>query len=263
MTSRDRTPLVCGNWKLHPPTIAASETLAREVIATLRSAESASPLGVDVAIAPVFTALSAVARIVAGTNVALCAQDTYAQEQGAFTGEVAPSMLLDAGCELCIVGHSERRQYFGETDAGVSKKRQALLARGLRPIVCVGEVLADRDAGRAIEVVLRQIDGCFDGADAASLTRCVVAYEPMWAIGTGKVAQPEDAQEMHLAIRRRLAVKFGEKSAAAMRILYGGSVKPDNAPDLMAEPDIDGALVGGASLDAKGFAAIARAAVRP
>ncbi len=263
MTSRDRTPLVCGNWKLHPATIAASEALAREVIAMLRSPESASPLGVEVAVAPVFTALAAVSRVLAGTSVALAAQDTCAHEQGAFTGEVAPAMLLDAGCGLCIIGHSERRQFFGETDAGVSKKREALLGRGLRPIVCVGEHLADREAGRAIEVVLRHIDASFDGADAASLARCVIAYEPVWAIGTGKVAQPEDAQAMHVAIRGRLAAKFGDKAAAAMRILYGGSVRPDNAPDLMAEPDIDGALVGGASLDAKGFAAIVRAAVRP
>jgi triosephosphate isomerase len=263
VTSRDRTPLVCGNWKLHPATIAAAETLAREVISELRTAEGASPKGVEVAVAPVFTALAAVGRVLAGSQVALCAQDTCAEEKGAFTGEVGPPMLLDAGAALCIVGHSERRQYYGETDASVSKKRQALLARGLRPIVCVGEPSAERDAGRARDYVLRQIDGSLAGADAPSLLRCVIAYEPIWAIGTGKVAAPEDAQEMHVAIRARLAEKFGDKAAADMRILYGGSVKAENAADLMAEPDIDGALVGGASLDAKGFAAIARAAVRP
>ena len=142
MTARERTPLVCGNWKLHPASIAASEQLARDVIASLRSAEGAAPVGVEVALAPVFTALAAVAKILAGTSVALSAQDVCAEERGAFTGEVAPSMLLDAGCTLCIVGHSERRQYYGETDASVSKKRQALLGHGVRPIVCVGESLA-------------------------------------------------------------------------------------------------------------------------
>jgi len=263
VTSRDRTPLVCGNWKLHPASIAAAEALARDVIATLRSTDGASPPGVEVAIAPVFTALHAVAKVLTGSSVALAAQNTSGEEKGAFTGDVAPSMLLDAGCALCIVGHSERRQYYGETDAGVSKKRQALLAVGLRPIVCVGEQLAEREAGRAQEVVLQQIDGCFDGADAASLARCVIAYEPVWAIGTGKVAQPEDAEHMHRAIRARIASRFGDKAGAAMRILYGGSVKAENAAELMSEPDVDGALVGGASLDGKGFAAIVRAAVRP
>jgi triosephosphate isomerase len=248
---------VCGNWKLHPASIALSEQLARDVLAATRSN------GVEVALAPPFTALASVARVLSGSSVALAAQDVCAEEKGAFTGEVAPSMLLDAGCTLCIIGHSERRQYYGETDASVNKKRQALLARGLKPIVCVGELLAEREAGRAIEVVLRQIDGAFAGADAASLARCTIAYEPVWAIGTGKVAQPEDAQEMHAAIRARIAKSFGDKEATAMRILYGGSVKAENAPDLMAEADIDGALVGGASLDAGGFAGIVRAAVRP
>ena len=263
MTSRDRTPLVCGNWKMHPASNALAEALARDVVANLRSAEGASPPGVEVAVAPVFTALVSVAKVLAGTSVALAAQNTCSEEKGAYTGDVAPSMLLDAGCAMCIVGHSERRQYYGETDAGVSKKRQALLAVGLRPIVCVGETGAERDAGRAKEVVLGQIDGCFEGADATSLMRCVIAYEPVWAIGTGKVATPEDAQEMHAAIRARIAQKLGEKAGTAMRILYGGSVKAENAADLMAEPDVDGALVGGASLDGKSFAAIVRAAVRP
>ncbi len=263
MTSRDRTPLVCGNWKLHPASIALSESLVRDVVAELRSPEASTPPGVEVAVAPPFTALASVARVLTGSSVALAAQDTCAEEKGAFTGEIAPAMLLDAGCSLCIVGHSERRQYHGETDAIVSRKRQACLARGLRPIVCVGEMLADREAGRAVEVVLRQIDGSLEGIDATALIRCVVAYEPIWAIGTGKVAQPEDAQQMHVAIRARIAEKLGDKAAAGLRILYGGSVKADNAADLMAEPDIDGALVGGASLDAKGFAAIVRAAVRP
>jgi triosephosphate isomerase len=263
VTARGRTPLVCGNWKLHPANREGAETLTRDVLAALRGAEGAAPAGVEVAVAPVFTALALVGRLLEGSKVALSAQDVFWEEKGAFTGEVSSGMLLDAGCTYCIIGHSERRQYFGETDATVNKKRNALLAKGVKPIVCVGEVLAEREAGKAVEVVLRQIDGALDGADAAALARCAIAYEPVWAIGTGKVARPEDAQEMHAAIRARLAEKVGAAAAAGVRILYGGSVKADNAPDLMAEPDIDGALVGGASLDAKGFAAIVRAAVRP
>lgn len=258
MTARGRTPLVCGNWKLHNG-IAASEALARGVVAAVAGADA----GVEVAIAPVFTALASVAKILSGTRVALAAQDVFWEDKGAYTGEVSAELLVDVGCTYVIIGHSERRQYFGETDAGVKKKREALLARGLRPIVCVGETLAERESGRAVEVVLGQIDAAFAGADATSLARCAVAYEPVWAIGTGKVARPEDAQEMHAAIRERLGAAIGAQAVASLRILYGGSVKAENAPELMAEPDIDGALVGGASLDAKGFAAIVRAATRP
>jgi triosephosphate isomerase len=258
VTSRGRTPLVCGNWKLHHG-VAASEALAKEVV----SAVSAADAGVEVVIAPVFTALASVAKVLEGSRVALSAQDVFWEERGAFTGEVSPGMLADVGCTFSIVGHSERRALFGETDAGVKKKREALLARGMRPIVCVGETLAERESGRAIEIVLAEIDAAFEGADAVSLSRCAVAYEPVWAIGTGKVARPEDAQEMHAAIRARLGERVGASAAAGVRIVYGGSVKADNAPELMAEPDIDGALVGGASLDAKGFAAIVRAAIRP
>jgi triosephosphate isomerase len=258
MTARGRTPLVCGNWKLHNG-LAASEGLARDVLAAVSGAD----LGVDVVIAPVFTALASVSKVLSGSRVALSAQDVFWEERGAYTGEVSAEMLVDVGCTFCIVGHSERRQLFGETDLGVKKKREALLARGVRPIVCVGETLAERESGRAMDVVLAQLDQAFAGADATSLVRCAVAYEPVWAIGTGKVARPEDAQEMHAAIRARLGTSVGSAAAASVRILYGGSVKPDNAPELMAEPDIDGALVGGASLDAKGFAAIVRAATRP
>lgn len=258
MTARGRTPLVCGNWKLHHG-VSASDTLARDVVAAVSDADA----DVEVVIAPVFTALASVAKVVAGSRVALAAQDVFWEDRGAFTGEISAEMLVDAGCTFCIVGHSERRQLFGETDLSVKKKREALLARGVRPIVCVGETLAERESGRALEVVLGQLEGAFAGADAVSLARCAVAYEPVWAIGTGKVARAEDAQEMHAAIRERLASTVSPAAAAAMRILYGGSVKPDNAPELMAEPDIDGALVGGASLDAKGFAAIVRAATRP
>jgi triosephosphate isomerase (TIM) len=240
VTARGRTPLVCGNWKLHHG-IAASEALARDVVAAVSSTDS----GVEVVIAPAFTALASVAKVLAGTRVALSAQDVFWEERGAFTGEVSPEMLVDAGCTFSIIGNSERRALFGETDLGVKKKRVALLAR------------------RAIPIVLAEIDAAFEGSDAIALARCAVAYEPVWAIGTGKVARPEDAQEIHAAIRARLAKTVGASAAASLPILYGGSVKPDNAADLMAEPDIDGALVGGASLDAKGFAAIVRAATRP
>ena len=258
MSARGRAPLVCGNWKLHHG-IAASVALAREVAL----AATGTDPGVEVVVAPTFTALAAVSQALVGSRVAVAAQDVFWEEQGAFTGEISPSMLEDAGCTLCIIGHSERRHQFGESDSAVNKKRMALLARGLRPIVCVGETLAQRESGRAREVVLGQLDASFDGADAIALARCTVAYEPVWAIGTGKVARPEDAQEMHAAIRARLRATVGDAAADAIRILYGGSVKPDNAPELIAEPDIDGALVGGASLDARSFAAIVRAATRP
>lgn len=172
-------------------------------------------------------------------------------------------MLLDAGCTLCIVGHSERRQYYGETDPIVSRKRQALLARGLRPIVCVGEHLADREAGRAIEVVLGQIEGSFAGSDAAQLVRCVIAYEPVWAIGTGEVASPEDAQEVCQVIREWIAEHYSAAVAEQIRILYGGSVKSTNIAGIMAKADVDGALIGGASLDADEFATIVRYRLHP
>jgi len=257
VTNGARRPLVVGNWKLHHG-LSASEALARGVV------QHAEDLGdVEIAIAPVFTALASVARILSGSKVALSAQDVHFEDKGAFTGEVSAPLLVDVGCRFCIVGHSERRQYFGETDATVKKKVAALLRAGVTPIVCVGETLAQRDAGQAVATVVGQLDAIFDAGDGATLSRVVIAYEPVWAIGTGRVARPEDAQEIHGAIRARCRERIDAGAAEALSILYGGSVKPDNAGDLMAEPDIDGALVGGASLEAAGFAAIARAARVP
>jgi triosephosphate isomerase len=222
---------------------------------------------VDLVIAPPFTALAACAHECDGSRVEVGAQNLYPKDTGAFTGEVSAPMLVDAGCRWVIVGHSERRQHFKETDAQVAEKAAAALKAGLTPIVCVGETLDERTAGRTLEVVGRQVAAVLDVLAAASRP-VAIAYEPVWAIGTGKNAGPAEAQEVHAAIRRQLgqagqAGQAGAKGAAlasGTRILYGGSVKPDNARDLLAAPDVDGALVGGASLDAASFGAIAQAA---
>jgi triosephosphate isomerase len=251
-----RRPLIAGNWKMYRGG-ADGVALAHQVAAGVRDVTS-----VDVVVAPPFTALAAVAHEVhevAGGRVGVAAQNLYPKPEGAFTGEVSASMLLESGCRWVIVGHSERRQFFGETDAGVREKTVAALAAGLRPIVCVGETLAEREAGKTLEVVFRQVD-----AFAAELAKApgvgVIAYEPVWAIGTGKVAGPDQAEEAHAAIRERLrGVSSGLSEKTA--ILYGGSVKADNAANLLACPNVDGALVGGASLDAESFIKIVRAAV--
>lgn len=253
MTAPGRRPLVAGNWKLHHG-IAASEALARSVV---RGAGG----DVEVVVAPVFTALHAVHRALAGTGVGLAAQDLHWDDQGAFTGEVSAPLLRDVGCSHVIVGHSERRQLFGETDANVRRKVSAALQHGLVPIVCVGETLADREAGKTLDVVLGQLGAALDGIGADGLRRTVIAYEPVWAIGTGKVAKASDAQEVHAAIRARVAATIDPGAASGLRILYGGSVKPDNVEDLMRQPDIDGALVGGASLKAEQFLPIVAAAM--
>jgi triosephosphate isomerase len=211
----------------------------------------------EVVIAPVFTALKTVADRVEGSNIHVAAQDCAIQNDfGAHTGEVAPVMLKDAGCSHVIVGHSERRQFYGETDESVNWKTMAALAAGLSPIVCVGEQLPEREAGNAESVVKTQLEGGLKGLTVSDLERIIIAYEPVWAIGTGKTATPEQAQEMHGHIRRRLAASHGEDVASGVRILYGGSVKPDNIAELMSQDDVDGALVGGASLDAESFAKI-------
>jgi len=211
---------------------------------------------VDIVVAPVFTALSKVSDALAGSNVKLSAQDCYWEEEGAFTGEVAPKLLKDAGCSHVIIGHSERRQYFGETDETVNKKAKAAIAAGLTAIVCVGELLADREAERTFAVIEGQIQGGLAGLAPEAFSQVVIAYEPVWAIGTGKTASDAQAQEVHAFIRQLVARLFNQSVADAVRILYGGSVKPDNVKGLMAQPDIDGALVGGASLKAVSFAAI-------
>ena len=211
----------------------------------------------EVVIAPVFTSLKTVADRLEGSNIGVAGQNCSTEvEHGAHTGEIAADMLRDVGCAYVIVGHSERRQYYFETDAMVSRKAQAGLAAGLSIILCVGETLAQRDQGNAERVVSGQLSGGLSGLTASDLARIIVAYEPVWAIGTGRTATPEQAQEMHAFIRRVFAEKYSEEIAKAVRILYGGSVKPDNIAGLMAQADIDGALVGGASLKAETFAQI-------
>ena len=211
----------------------------------------------EVIIAPVFTALKSVADRLEGSNIHVSAQNCAAeQEEGALTGEVAASMVRDAGCSYVIVGHSERRQFYFETDAIVSRKAQAGIAAGLTAIVCVGETLEQRDLGNAERVVSEQLAGGLSGLTASDLDRIIVAYEPVWAIGTGRTATPEQAQEMHAFIRRVFAERHSSSAAEVLRILYGGSVKPDNIAALMKQPDIDGGLVGGASLNAESFAQI-------
>ena len=249
-----RTPFVVGNWKLHK-TIAESLALVTELKNQLGAVK-----GVAVGVAPVFTAIHAVARRLEGSPIATCGQDCHWESRGAWTGEVSADLLADAGASWVIVGHSERRQFFGDTSESVGKKARAVLAAGLGAIVCVGESLAERDAGRTLAVVDDQLTGGLAGFDGSSAARLVIAYEPVWAIGTGRTATPAQAQEVHAHIRRRLAERLGAEAAGAIRIQYGGSVKPGNAEALMAEADIDGALVGGASLEAADFVAIVKAA---
>jgi len=252
----NRKPLIAGNWKLNN-TVAESQALAGAI-----AAHVGDGLACDVVVGPVATSLTAVAQTLQGSAVGLSAQNTHWEDSGAFTGELSPTLLLDAGCGYCIIGHSERRQFFGETDAGVRKKVAALLVHKLVPIVCVGESLEQREAGQTLDVVLGQLEAATDGLDAVALAPLVIAYEPIWAIGTGRTAKAEDAQEVHGAIRAKLAELKGESWANSVRVLYGGSVKPANADELLAQPDIDGALVGGASLSASDFIPIIDAGAR-
>lgn len=246
-----RTPVIAGNWKLFK-TIAESVALVQELKPLVANSQ-----GVEIVVAPVFTALSRVSDVIAGSKIKMAAQDCYWEEEGAFTGEVAPRLLKDAGCSHVIIGHSERRQYFGETDLTVSKKTGAVIAAGLTAIVCVGESLAERESDQTFSVIEKQVQGGLAGLAADDFSRIVIAYEPVWAIGTGKTASDAQAQEVHAFIRGLIARMVSQPVADAVRILYGGSVKPDNAKGLMTQLDIDGALVGGASLKAESFAAIA------
>ena len=248
-----RTPVLAANWKMH-------KTIAEAVAFT----EAFVPLAADashaeIVVAPPFTALAAVAAACHGSNVAAAGQDVHWADQGAFTGEVSVAMLAEAGASHVIVGHSERRQLFGETDETVNRKVQAALAGGLLPIVCVGETLDQREAGETEVVLDRQVAGSLSGLDAAQIGTIIVAYEPVWAIGTGRTATPEQAQAAHAHIRARLAGLADDEAAGRCRLLYGGSVKPGNAAELAARPDVDGALVGGASLDPESFARIVAA----
>lgn len=248
-----RRCFIAGNWKMNK-TVTESLALARELRGLVSMVRH-----VDIAVAPTFPALHPVAKALEDSNVQVAAQTCHAEASGAFTGETAAPMLKDAGAAWVILGHSERRQFFQETDAGVNRKIRAVLEAGLLPIVCVGETLQEREANRTLEVVSTQVKGCLDGFKADVGAQFVIAYEPVWAIGTGKTATSRQAQEVHAHIRGLLTGLWGAETAAKVRIQYGGSVKPDNAAELLAQPDIDGALVGGASLKASDFAAIIKA----
>lgn len=248
-----RRPLIAGNWKMFK-TVPEALALVREIRAGLQE----QPAAADLLVAPPFTALQAVAEALRGGAVLLAAQNMHWEKEGAFTGEISPPMLRDLGCSHVILGHSERRQLFGETDEGVGRKARAAHDHGLVPILCVGETLGERDADRTLEVVERQLERALRQLTPDEAAASVIAYEPVWAIGTGRAATPEQAQEVQAFIRKRVAVSHGDAVARTARILYGGSVKPENIVSLMAQPDIDGALVGGACLKADSFLGIAR-----
>jgi triosephosphate isomerase (TIM) len=243
-----RQPVMAGNWKMYK-TGGEAAALARELVA-------GSSGQAQMIVAPPFTALASVADVLRGSSVKLAAQNMHAKTEGAFTGEIAPTMLKAAGCTHVILGHSERRTLFGETDEGVAQKGLAAWEHGLVPILCIGETLEERDAGRTFEVVERQLERALQPLSRQQVTDSLVAYEPVWAIGTGRNATPAQAQEVHALIRARVGASHGADAAEALRILYGGSVKPDNIAALMAQPDVDGALVGGASLKADSFLSI-------
>ena len=245
-----RRPVIAGNWKMYK-----TRADTRSFFDAFKPL-SAGSKHCDIIVAPPFTAITAAVEAAQGTAIGVAAQDVYWEREGAFTGEISAQMLVDAGCRAVIVGHSERRQYFGETDAWVHRKTKAALEAGLTPIVCVGETLAERDANRTEEVLERQFDGALAALTSAEFSRILLAYEPVWAIGTGRTATPDMAAAAHCHLRNLAAVRFTIEQASALRILYGGSVKPENIKGLMAKKDIDGALVGGASLDPKSFAAI-------
>jgi triosephosphate isomerase len=247
-----RRPFIAGNWKLHK-TVAEALELANALKAELIDMDDA-----DIVVAPVFTALEQVAKALSGSSITVAAQNCYPEKSGAFTGEVSPALLKDVGCRHVIVGHSERRQLFSETDAFINRKVRALVAEGLTAIFCIGETLEEREDGRMFDVLKHQVSEGLKDLEAAEMTGVVLAYEPVWAIGTCKTATDGQANEAHAFIRRLLLDRFGKQTADATRILYGGSVKPDNVDGLMAMPDIDGTLVGGASLKAADFVRIAR-----
>ncbi len=247
-----RKPFIAGNWKMHKTIAEALELVnaLRPLVADIHT--------VDIAVCPPFTALAAVSKAVEGSNIAVGAQNMFWEEQGAYTGEISPLMLKEL-VTYVIIGHSERRKYFGETDETVNRKVKAALAHGLLPIICVGEVLEEREAGKTEEVVRRQVRGAYAGLTAEQARVTTVAYEPVWAIGTGKAATPEDANHViGRVIRATLAEMFGDDIAQTIRVQYGGSVKPGNIAGFMEQPEVDGALVGGASLKADQFAEIVR-----
>ncbi len=242
-----RTPIIAGNWKMF--------TIVEEAKALVQALKGLvnDVKNVEVVVCPPFISLQAVSEALAGSRIELGAQNVYWEKNGAFTGEISAPMLKSVGCSYVIIGHSERRTYFGETDASVNKRIFAALAEGLKPIVCVGETLQEREAGKAFDVIKRQISEGLANLSLQQMASVVIAYEPVWAIGTGKTATPAQAQEIHAFIRKLVNDLFDQTTAEATRIQYGGSVKPDNVAELMSQPDIDGALVGGASLKADSF----------
>ena len=244
-----RTPLIAGNWKMYK-TVSEAVELVEALLAGVERGYSDDRA---VLICPPFTSLYPLAPLLAEGPIALGGQNMYYAEQGAFTGEVSPLMLRDIGCSYVLLGHSERRQVFGEDDALINKKTQAAVAAGLTPVLCIGETKPQRDGGQAEFITVGQLRAGLDGLTPEQVANTVIAYEPVWAIGTGDTATPADAQAMHAAIRAALAEAFGQDVADVVRILYGGSVKPDNVDTLMAQVDIDGALVGGASLQSDSF----------
>ncbi len=248
-----RKPIMAGNWKMYK-TIAQAVDFVKDLSDRLEDPQC------EVLLCPPFTALAPLSEVIKGKPISLGAQNMHWEDEGAYTGEVAPGMLTEAGCRYVILGHSERRQYFGETDEIVNRKVLTAFRHNLTPIVCVGEVLEEREAGATEKVVRGQTETALAGITAQQARKLVIAYEPVWAIGTGRTASPEDAQNVNAFIREVLSEMFGREAAQEIRIQYGGSVKPDNAAKLMAQQDIDGALVGGASLNAAGFAAIVQAA---
>jgi triosephosphate isomerase len=251
-----KPPFIAGNWKMHM-TIPGAIDLATAIVEALAGVSEA-----EIVLAPPFTALSEATKVLDGTAVRLAAQNMHWEDKGAFTGEVSAPMLKDAGCRYVIIGHSERRQYFGETDAWVNKKIKAALKAGVFPIICIGELLAERERGETMGVVSRQLAGGLAGIAAEGFDPIIVAYEPVWAIGTGKTASPAQAEEVHAHIRKELARRYGNAPAECAIILYGGSVKPANACALLNERNIDGFLVGGASLEAEAFVQIVREAIK-
>ena len=248
----DRKPLIAGNWKMFKNCTEAVET-ARQLVDLVKDTDHT-----EVMIAPTFTALPLVSEVLQNSPISLGAQNLYWEKEGAFTGEISAPMLISAGCTHVIIGHSERRQYFGETDETVNKKIGAAIANQLIPVFCIGETEAERDANETFSVLDKQVTKGLNGHLLENLKTLVIAYEPVWAIGTGKTATTEQVQEAHEYIRGLVQKKFGDPLSNSVRILYGGSVKPDNVNDLMAMPDLDGALVGGASLNAESFSKIAK-----
>jgi triosephosphate isomerase len=243
---------MAGNWKMNK-TVGEAIDLVRELKAAISGAKA-----VEVAVAPPFTALYAVRKELDGSSIGLAAQNLYWEEKGAFTGEVSPLMLKEVGCHYVIIGHSERRQFFGETDETVNRRIKAALAQGLKVIFCIGETLKEREEGKTFPVIEKQVEGGLKGLSDKEMKNMVIAYEPVWAIGTGKTATPEQAEEVHRFIRGKIEKLYSREVSEEIRIQYGGSVTPENVKGLMNQPDIDGALVGGASLKAEAFSKIVR-----